>query len=244
MKNKLKSTKFLTVCLTAAGILSFTQSAYAAKLQNINDARAKALQKVPNATITDADQDYEKGVLVYDIELVKGNKKYDIMYRASDAKILEYEWESIVVRPSSSAMISESKCRSLAQQKVKKGTIVSITQKYDDGIEIYKVKMTKGSKTYTLKYHGRTGALLSYDWELKSSASTPGSSTSKYIGLKKAKRIALNSVPGATVVKAEFDTDDGVPVYEIELIKGSYEYEFKIHAQTGAILEQEKDWND
>lgn len=240
---KQTTTKFFTICFTTVGILGLTQAAYAAKLQNINDARAKALTKVPNATITDADQDYENGVLVYDIELVKGNKKYDIMYRASDAKMLGYEWESIVVSPSSNALISESKCRSLAQQKVKQGTIVSITQKYDDGIEIYKVKMTKGRKTYTLKYHARTGALLSYDWELTDSANTPGSS-SKYIGLKKAKQIALDSVPGATVVKAELDTDDGNPVYEIELVKGNYEYEFKIHAQTGVILEQDKDLND
>ena len=51
-------------------------------------------------------------------------------------------------------------------------------------------------------------------------------------------------MPGATVYKAEYDVDDGVAVYEIELIKGSYEYEFKIDANTGAILEQDKDWRD
>ncbi len=62
--------------------------------------------------------------------------------------------------------------------------------------------------------------------------------------MEKAKQIALDAVPGATVYKAEYDVDDGVAVYEIELIKGSYEYEFKIDANTGAILEQDKDWRD
>ncbi len=38
--------------------------------------------------------------------------------------------------------------------------------------------------------------------------------------------------------------DDGVPVYEVELILGNYEYEFKIHAKTGKILKQERDWID
>ena len=38
--------------------------------------------------------------------------------------------------------------------------------------------------------------------------------------------------------------DDGIPVYEIEMIKGEYEYELKIHAKTGKILEKEKDWID
>ena len=51
-------------------------------------------------------------------------------------------------------------------------------------------------------------------------------------------------MPGGTVVKAEYDVDDGVAVYEVEIVKGSYEYEFKIHAKTGAIIERDKDWND
>ena len=59
--------------------------------------------------------------------------------------------------------------------------------------------------------------------------------------MEKAKQIALAEVPGATVVKAEFDNDDGVPVYEVELVKDAWEYEFKIHAKTGQILERDQD---
>ena len=62
--------------------------------------------------------------------------------------------------------------------------------------------------------------------------------------MEKAKNIALGEVPGGTVVKAEYDVDDGIPVYEIEIVKGAYEYEFKIHAKTGEILERDQDWND
>ncbi len=89
LTKNLKAALF-TACFTAAGILAWTQGAYAASISSESQAGAKALEKVPGATITDTDRDYEKGTLVYDVQLVKGNRKYEITYRASDAKILEY----------------------------------------------------------------------------------------------------------------------------------------------------------
>ena len=62
--------------------------------------------------------------------------------------------------------------------------------------------------------------------------------------MTKAKKIALSKVPHATIVKAEFDNDDGVPLYEIEAIKGAMEYDIKIHASSGKILGFDKDYND
>lgn len=245
MKMTRKVTMMLfAVCFTAICVL-YPQNAKAAKLGSYAQAEKKALEKVPGATVIETDRDYDDGVLVYKIELVKGNKTYDLTYRASDAKLIEYEWEKKYVGASKNkAIIGESKCRQLAEKKVPKGTILSIIQKMDDGIDIYKVKMKAGNKSYTLKFHARTGAMIEYKWEIKATASGSSSTSDGYIGLSKAKTIAKNAVPGATVIKAEFDMDDGIPVYEIEMIKGEYEYDLKIHAKTGKILEKEKDWID
>lgn len=231
-----------TACFAAAGTLAWTHSACAASISSERQAGEKALEKVPGATITETDQDYEKGMLVYEVQLVKGNKKYEITYRAKDARILEYSWEKISVSPESQkAVLSESKIKRLAQNRVKKGTIVSIARKFDDGIDYYKVKMTDSSKTFKLEFHARTGALTEYEWKYTASSNASGSSSD--IGIEKAKQIALEKVPGAVVVKAESDTDDGVPVYEIELVKGRVEYEYTIHAKTGQILDWDKDYN-
>ncbi|MCI9019594.1 MAG: hypothetical protein HFH32_02345 [Eubacterium sp.] len=242
LTKNLKAALF-TACFTAAGILAWTQGAYAASISSESQAGAKALEKVPGATITDTDRDYEKGTLVYDVQLVKGNRKYEITYRASDAKILEYSWEKISVSPSSSKpVISESKCKSLAKARVKNGTIVSIARKFDDGLDYYKVKMTDSKKTYILEFHARTGALIEYEWKYTASSGNAANSSGD-IGLEKAKQIALEKVPGGTVVKAESDYDDGVPVYEIEIVKGRMEYEYTIHARTGQILDWDQDYD-
>ncbi len=245
MKAKKRSIMVLAaLCFVFAGALLWSENTAAAQVKSISQAKAKALKKVPNAVVTEVDSDYEKGTLVYEVELVKGDKKYTIKYRASNAKVLEYGWEMQYVKPDNqNALISKSKCKQLARKEVKNGKILSCTKKRDDGVDIYKLKLKKNSKRYTLVYHARTGALIEYEWEL-TAASKSSKAKSGYIGVAKAKKIALAEVPGATVVKAEFDMDDGVPVYEVELIKGNYEYDFEIHAKTGKILKQEKDWND
>lgn len=246
---KQRNRKKVTAAILAAGFmlagsLAAADGVQAARISNANQARQKALRQVPDATVTDVDLDRENGVQVYEIELVKGTKKYDITYRVSDGKMLEYGWEKTVVSPNKNrSLISADKCRQLALEKVKNGTVTAVSQKADDGIDIYKVKATAGNKRYTMEYHARTGALIEYKWKLAASASSSGSQNGD-IGMEKAKQAALDAVPGATVVQAEYDVDDGVPVYEIEVVKGNYEYEFKIDANSGGILEQDRDWRD
>lgn len=65
------------------------------------------------------------------------------------------------------------------------------------------------------------------------------------IGAESAKNIALEhaglSVENVTFTKAELDWEDGLAVYEIEFISGLTEYEYKINASDGSILEYEID---
>lgn len=231
----------LTACLMSAGAAGRAQSVEAAGINSSRQAEDKALKKVPDADVIETNRDNENGELVYEIKLVKGGRKYELTYRASDAKLIEYEWEKRSVSAGSGGkQISEKKCRTLAENKVKNGTILKISKKLDDGIYIYKVKMQAGSKTYTLKYHAGTGALIEYQWKLKVSSNAG----SEYIGLSKAKNLALDAVPGGTVAEAKLDMDDGVMIYEIEVRKGNYKYELKIDAVTGTIIEQDKERDD
>lgn len=233
----------LAVCFVFAGVFSGAENIAAAQIKNISQAKEKALKKVPDAVVTEVDSDYEKGVLTYDVELVKGNKEYTIKYRASNAQILEFGWEKMYVEPDrQNECMGKNECRQLARKEVKNGKIISCVKKMDDGVDIYKLKLKTKNKKYKLVYHARTGEMLEFEWER---TAVPSKNSNKgYIGVAKAKKIALALVPGAVVVKAEFDMDDGVPVYEVELIKDNYEYDFEIHAKTGKVLKQEVDWND
>lgn len=238
-KRSVLTVMFLAICLLFTSICYVPSTVFAKEITTVLQAKKQAKKKVKGSTVVEVDKDYEKGVLVFEVHLLKGKKEYDLVYRASDAKLISYGWEikSWYVEAGQGKTISMSKCRKLAKKQVPKGKITSIVKKRSDGIDIYAVKMTKGNKKYELKYHARTKKLLEYDWEYI----TKTGSSKKYIGTDEAKWIAIKKVGGGTVVKVEFDTDDGVPVYEVEVINGEYEYDIEIHAKTGKILDVDMD---
>ena len=73
-------------------------------------------------------------------------------------------------------------------------------------------------------------------------------STTTDIGMDRAKEIALNhaglSASSVNFVKAKADYDDRQLVYEIEMRSGRMEYEYKISATNGNILEYESEYDD
>ena len=75
------------------------------------------------------------------------------------------------------------------------------------------------------------------------STSSSGSSNSgNYITAERAKQIALAECPsGSTVVKCQFDWDDGRAQYEVEIRNGWTEYDFEIDAVTGTIFSRDID---
>ena len=214
----------------------FTPSTVQAKgITSVRQVKRLAKKQVKGARIHKVERDYEDGKFIYEVELSKGKKEYNLTYRASDGKLISYDWEiySWYVKRGRGKLISISKAKRLAKKQVKKAKVTSVMKKYSDGIDIYRVKMKTSKKKYELKIHARTGKVLEYEWELLKKSSN------KYIGEEKAKAIALEKTGAGTVIKVDFDYDDGVPVYEVEIIKGLYEYEVVIHARTGKILDFE-----
>lgn len=47
-----------------------------------------------------------------------------------------------------------------------------------------------------------------------------------------------------TGLRAEFDPDDGRREWDVDFYSGGYEYDYTIHAETGKILDVDKDRDD
>lgn len=231
-------TSFCLIACAAAAVTFGGNMAQAKKITSINQAQKKALKEVKNAVVTDTDMDYEDGQSVYEVTLTKGTKEYDIVYRAKDGKKIKYSWEdNAIYQAKSNKISSKDACKKLALKKVKKASVISITENIDDGMTIYKVTLKKGSKKYKLEYVAEGAKLIEYEWEITKTSS----GNKEYISSSKAQEIALAKVTGGKVVKCKLDTDDGVPEYEIDITANGVEYEFTIHAKTGKILEMEVD---
>lgn len=238
-KNVLKKASLL--CLASSlSLLLLSSTAEAG--YNTNKASKAAQKKVPGASITEVELDMDDGEKVVEVSLMKKNKKYSLKYRHSDTKLIEYEWElpNTSYSLQNKKNVSMSKIKAKARKLVKGSRITSSRLSVDDGLSEYKLSLKKGNRQYKLVYNAKNGKLLEYEWKQLHSSS----SQKVYIGESKARNIALKKAPGASITKFEFDKDDGTAVYEVELRKGIYEYEIKINAVTGAVIEFEKDIED
>ena len=163
---------------------------------------------------------------------------------------------------SSGSYISGEKAQSIALKHAKLSSSAVSKLKTeldaDDGVMIYEVEFTYKGTEYEYDINAKTGAIektkkeIDDDYDAQketssSSASSQGSSSqsnSGYIGLEKAKSIALQhaGVSGnVTILKEKLDTDDGVAVYDIEFYKDGVEYDYEIHAKTGAVLDYDRE---
>lgn len=167
--------KKLSICGVLFFVCSFVcifSAAEAKKMQSENDAKAAALKKVPSATVIEIEKDYDDGVLVYEVELIKSGKEYNLEYRASDGKLMKYDWE--IKAPSKKDRTGTVKTNALKQAKAKAlkkvagAKVISSEKERDDGMTKCEIVLKKGSKKYELVYSASTLRLLEYEWEIVS----------------------------------------------------------------------------
>lgn len=92
--------------------------------------------------------------------------------------------------------------------------------------------------------------VLKESQEVKTDKITSSGSASQkaYIGNAKAKSIALTDAglkeSNVYDLEIDFDSENGVLVYEVDFKTKSYEYEYEINAKTGKIVLEQKEKND
>ena len=127
---------------------------------------------------------------------------------------------------------------------------------------IYEIEFYTERKKYKYNIDANTGKVLSYSEKERSSASTVirddgkiintnGSDTeirktTKYIGIEKAKEIAVARITGAkkiNVTNIQMDSEKGRKIYEGKIVYKNTEYKFDIDAITGEVITWEVNEN-
>ena len=169
---------------------------------------------------------------------------------------------------SATNFIGENEIKKAIQKYVPNGIITDVDLEKSANGAIFEIEIHKDNLQYELILNATTGEKISltshaddwdtdsyhFDWDWEHDAwqgihnnnhtNSNASTNNSIISIEKAKQIALDKVPGAIIKEIELDTDDGKTVYEGELRKENWEYEFKIDAFTGAILKWESDFDD
>ena len=209
---------------------------------------------VEQAVVRKAKLNHDDGRVEYELEFIVGNTEYEYDIDASTGEVISSSVETKNIeasQKSSGGDIGEEKARTIALNHagVKAADAVFNKAKldYDDGRAEYDIEFVSGNTEYEYDIDASTGEVISSSVETKNIEASQKSSGGD-IGIEKARTIALNhagvKAADAYELEAELDHDDGVTVYEIEFKSGNMEYEYKVDAYTGAILEHEAEIDD
>lgn len=147
---------------------------------------------------------------------------------------------------SANILLEEAKAIAFEHSGISKNdaVITSAHKDTDDGITYYEIEFKTSSYEYEYEID-LNGKIISYDRDKLSTkhsttTTTASSSNAKYIGVDRAKEIALSnaglSAKNVVFTKAKYERDDGVSQYEIEFETSTTEYEYEINAITGKII--------
>ncbi len=143
-----------------------------------------------------------------------------------------------------SALIDEeaAKKAALDHAKVSAENAVFTEMKLSKGFGTahYDLEFHSGNTEYEYEIDAITGRVLKFEQSYQDHYQVQ-KTTSGTISAERAKEIALQRAPGATITKCELDTDDGLRIYELDLKSGFTKYECEIDASTGDVLKWEVD---
>ncbi len=144
----------------------------------------------------------------------------------------------------------------------------------DDGRDEYEIEFTHENSCYDYDIDAYTGAIRSFDCKTQhhedahhvtatptpapaqtaapaataAPTKAPASTETTRLSEDECKTIALNhagvSAANANFVKVKLDRDDGRWEYDLEFCAGGVEYEYEINAETGAILDCDRETCD
>lgn len=130
-------------------------------------------------------------------------------------------------------------------------TFTKTKQEYDDGALIYEIEFFTAKTEYEYEIDAVTGAIRSKDAEMRNMHSgqdgnhSNAQQSAASISEEQAKSIAAShagfSVDEVIFKEVKLDYDDGLMEYEIEFVKDNREYEYKLNAANGEIVEYDLD---
>ena len=223
-----------------------------ASVNNITaeDAKTAALNhaglNASEVTFTKTELDYDDGIAEYEIEFYSASEEYEYDINASTGAVIKYSKEALTspAMNSSNSMITaeEAKKAALAHAGLKAAevTFTKAQLDYDDGKAEYEIEFYSSSDKYEYDINASTGAVIKYSKE-----AIRNKNGTNVITADEAKNAALEytglTADDVRFIKAELDYDDGTAEYDVEFYYGRTEYEIKINAYTGEIIETEID---
>ncbi len=230
---------------------------------DLKEAKEAALNhagfKENEVTFKKVKKDYEDGRAVYEIEFYKDGAEYEYDVDAETNEVIKFDVDlkdaskgdnDNLLGQNSNLKEAKEAALNHAGFKETEVTFKKVKKDYEDGRAVYEIEFYKDGTEYEYEIDAETNEVIKFDADLKNNSKKDekkkeNNSNENGISIEEAKNIALKHAninkSDAVLTKEKKDYDDGIYVYEIEYQAGGMEYEFKINADTGKVMEYESE---
>lgn len=224
--------KRLTVLFLVAALLTTCAAALASQVSPEDAAKAV----VPsNAQFLHTSRD--DGLTEYHFETPDG-LRYEVDVDPVSTTVVHMEIKARSQRGGATVSLSEEQARAALLKLYPDAEITVVHQERDDGAYEYELHFSTPVLIGRAEINAETGALLEAELNYTTAAQLGSQGP---LSADQARALALSLLNGSRITKFETDRENGRTVYEGELRSDSGSYEFVIDAETGAILQWEKD---
>lgn len=263
---------FISACVLAAAFSACAgRQNERAEYIGIEAARQSALTEAgvdeADAEFTVSGLDNRDGVFYYEIDFISGSNEYKYSVDALTGVIIgasisvqDSAQDNVqnAVRDTANNAVQDSANEdqydsgNVVNETTESGNISSeeaATENAVSGSGPFGNAPSESAQAYGTRHHGGEGygAGMHNGEHGQMNGVGEGSYFSEdLISVDEVNDIVLKRVPGASAddIKLEMDHDDGRIVYEGELIHGGIEFEFKIDAYSGSVIEWEAEFMD
>ncbi|WP_077324368.1 PepSY domain-containing protein [Virgibacillus siamensis] len=224
MKKKIGVVLSILLGLSALGLGMYHTSASKAAPELSKQQIKQMVHDQYPGKITEFELDKEGNRTVYEVEVMKDGKEYDIVFDGNTGEVLSLEKQLISNNGEDDDRHEEN--FETENDDADEGDLDAHedNNKADSNAKAQKDNHDADTKTDNQKDKNNKGTN-----QQEETTKEPRISTAK------AQEIALNEVPG-TVLSSELDEDDDRLIYEIEVKSEKKEAEFEIDAYTGEII--------
>ena len=140
-----------------------------------------------DVTFTECHQDLDDNLVVWDIEFIAGNQKYEYEVDAITGKILEKKVKPLgntsQKLPTDNAALADAQAKALADAGLTEAEVTFTEAKadYDDGVLVYEIEFFTATHQYEYEIDAATLAIRDKSVKLRASQSLPQDPAASYI---------------------------------------------------------------
>ena len=235
-KKAVFSTICLVVILALIGAGTFLAASLFAKRSSIGTDRAReaafAAAGIDSSAVraVSTEFEFEDGHFVYKVDFTAGDAEYEYLVKASNGDILKWEIKpdpaGLLADGSSEGALFPKAYTTAPQPSAEAGEAAAPSA---TSPQLSNAPLNPTDVQPPTDIQNPSNPQPSTDIQNPASLQIPSGS---HAGL---------NASDVTYITAKLDYDDQIPVYDIEFYTSSHEYEYEIHAQTGAVCHREQE---